>query len=199
MTNSPILLLIFNRPDVTALVMKTIRDSAPSRLYVAADGPRDRPDEAERCQHARQIATSVDWPWWRSIPYSGIGTSGSGSRSARRWIGSLSERKQVSYSKTIACHTGHFFPYCDELLDRYRHDTRIMAISGDNFQTSESSDPYSYYFSRYFHCWGWATWRRGLGLLRSGYAIVAGIQRCRNATVLVQQRTSVLNRIGQQS
>ena len=35
-----------------------------------------------------------------------------------------------------------------------------MAISGDNFQDDHKVSDDSYYFSRYPHCWGWATWRR---------------------------------------
>jgi len=53
-----------------------------------------------------------------------------------------------------------FFRFCTELLERYADDTRIMAIAGDNFQFGERAAEYSYYFSRYPHCWGWATWRR---------------------------------------
>jgi hypothetical protein len=34
-----------------------------------------------------------------------------------------------------------------------------MTISGDNFQGGRRRTPHSYYFSRYFHCSGWATWR----------------------------------------
>jgi len=53
-----------------------------------------------------------------------------------------------------------FFIYCQQLLDKYRHDDRIMAISGDNFQFGKMHSDYSYYFSRYNHVWGWASWRR---------------------------------------
>jgi hypothetical protein len=53
-----------------------------------------------------------------------------------------------------------FFPYCAELLERYQNDTRVMVISGDNFQHGRQRTQYSYYFSRYPHCWGWATWQR---------------------------------------
>ncbi len=53
-----------------------------------------------------------------------------------------------------------FFPFCAELLERYRHDTRIMAISGDNYQGGRRRGSASYYFSKYPHCWGWASWRR---------------------------------------
>jgi hypothetical protein len=53
-----------------------------------------------------------------------------------------------------------FFPYCQELLVRYRDDERVMMISGDNFQAGPPRTGYSYYFSRYPHVWGWASWRR---------------------------------------
>jgi hypothetical protein len=35
-----------------------------------------------------------------------------------------------------------------------------MVTSGDNFQPRQRPKPYSYYFSRFSFCWGWATWRR---------------------------------------
>lgn len=53
-----------------------------------------------------------------------------------------------------------FFLYCAELLDRYQHDPRVMVISGDNYQRVRLRLTDSYYFSRFNHCWGWATWRR---------------------------------------
>ena len=53
-----------------------------------------------------------------------------------------------------------FFWFCQELLKYYRDDTRIMTISGNNFQFGKVRGEGSYYFSKYVHLWGWATWRR---------------------------------------
>ncbi|MSP26146.1 MAG: glycosyltransferase family 2 protein [Myxococcales bacterium] len=53
-----------------------------------------------------------------------------------------------------------FFQFCEESLERYRDDERIGMISGDNFQFGTVRTAHSYYFSRYGHIWGWATWRR---------------------------------------
>jgi hypothetical protein len=53
-----------------------------------------------------------------------------------------------------------FFVFCQRLLDRYHDDSRVMQISGNNFQFGKQRTPCSYYFTRYPHCWGWATWRR---------------------------------------
>src|SRR5688500_14515898 len=59
---TPILFLIFCRPETTKQVFEAIREARPSRLYIAADGPRDsKPGEAQRCRQAREIATAVDW------------------------------------------------------------------------------------------------------------------------------------------
>jgi hypothetical protein len=52
-----------------------------------------------------------------------------------------------------------FFRFCQELLARYRDDPRVGMISGDNFQFGRRYNLDSYYFSRYIHIWGWATWR----------------------------------------
>jgi hypothetical protein len=53
-----------------------------------------------------------------------------------------------------------FFRFCDDLLERYRDDKRVMHISGNNwlFGLKQISD--SYFFSHYCLSWGWASWRR---------------------------------------
>jgi len=39
-----------------------------------------------------------------------------------------------------------FFRFCQEMLDYYRNDERVMFISGDNFQSKKRNPKYSYYF-----------------------------------------------------
>lgn len=46
------------------------------------------------------------------------------------------------------------------MLERFRDVPQVMHISGDNFLSKDLAVPESYYFSRYPHVWGWATWRR---------------------------------------
>ena len=52
-----------------------------------------------------------------------------------------------------------FFKFCHELLSYYRDNKQVMMISGDNFQGGKKRGKASYYFSKYAHVWGWATWR----------------------------------------
>jgi hypothetical protein len=160
MSALPTLFLIFNRPDTTAEVFEAIRQARPARLYVAADGSRPNRDEEEaRCDEARRIATLVDWPCEVKTLFrdQNLGC-GLGVSTAIDWFFEHEEEGIVLEDDCLPSQS--FFPYCAELLARYRHDERIMCISGDNFQLGRAVTPFSYYFSRYMHAWGWATWRR---------------------------------------
>ena len=53
-----------------------------------------------------------------------------------------------------------FFRFCEEMLEKYKYEEKIGMISGNNFQFNKVKNDYSYYFSRYAHIWGWATWKR---------------------------------------
>jgi hypothetical protein len=52
-----------------------------------------------------------------------------------------------------------FFPFMQELLARYRDDSRIGSISSHHFHRQPSGGS-SYRYSIYNHCWGWGSWRR---------------------------------------
>jgi hypothetical protein len=55
-----------------------------------------------------------------------------------------------------------FFPYCAELLDRYRGNDRVMSISGTSFDhpLRRGRAQWSYSFVKQPAVWGWASWRR---------------------------------------
>src|SRR5262249_20722231 len=156
----PVLFLIFNRPNTTARVMEAIRTAGPGRLYVAADGPRDgNADEAKRCAEVRRIATQVDWPCEVQTLFRerNLGCRQAVS-SAITWF--FEQEQEGIILEDDCLPSPSFFPYCAELLARFRNDERIMCITGCNFQQDMKGYPYSYYFSKYHHVWGWATWRR---------------------------------------
>lgn len=153
-------LLIFNRPETTQKVFESIRNVKPPKLFVIADGPRNElPEEAEKCAAARAIVERVDWDCEVLKNYSDINL-GCGPRPASgiSWVFEQVEEAIVIEDDCLPHPT--FFPFCEELLERYRDDTRIMHISGNNFQLGSKLSKFSYYFSRYPHSWGWATWRR---------------------------------------
>ncbi|MDA8387627.1 MAG: hypothetical protein M0Z58_03045 [Nitrospiraceae bacterium] len=151
---------IFKRPDVTEKVFAEIAGAKPPKLFVVADGPgKDRPGEAKACAAARAIIDRVDWDCEVRTNYSDINMGG-----PRRipngmdWVFDSVEEAIILEDDCLP-HPS-FFRFCEELLQRYRDDERIAVISGNNFQFGRKRTAYSYYFSRYNHIWGWATWRR---------------------------------------
>jgi hypothetical protein len=160
MMNTPVLFIIFNRPDTTQRVFEAIRQAQPRQLFVAADGPREgKESEAERCQQARVLAEQVDWDCQVRTLYreknSGCKMAVS---AALHWFFENVEEGIILEDDCLPHPT--FFRFCAELLEKYRDDKRIMMISGSNFQFGQKRGLYSYYFSRYSHIWGWASWRR---------------------------------------
>lgn len=154
----PVVLLIYRRPELTALLCDAVRTARPRMLLVVADGPRTA-QEAERCRAARAVVEAVPWECEVLKHYADTNL-GCGVRvsTGLDWCFSQVEEAIILEDDCLPCPA--FFRFCEELLGRYRGDPRVMMISGDNFIADRYAPPASYYFSRYVHCWGWATWRR---------------------------------------
>ena len=161
----PVLLLIFNRPETTRVVLAAIRQARPLRLYVAADGPRPGHfTDAATCAAARAVVLEgIDWPCQVLTQLRAHNLNcGVGPATAISWF---FEHEAAGIILEDDCVPGpDFFGYCQELLARYAHDTRVMHIGGNNF-SREARQPQlagadSYYFSTQVNSWGWATWRR---------------------------------------
>ena len=155
---TPVVFIVFRRPELTRQVFDRIREARPPKLFVVADGPRNS-DEAELCRQTRALTEQVDWPCEVVRDYS---DKNMGARrrisSGLDWVFAQVERAIILEDDCLP--DPSFFNYCDELLERYRDDDRVFSISGDNLQRGQVRGEASYFFSNYFHGWGWATWRR---------------------------------------
>lgn len=156
---TPVALLVFNRPELTAQVFAAVREARPSRLLVVADGPRfGRRDDLEKCTAVRRIVEQVDWPCEVLKNYSDTNL---GCRirvsSGLDWVFNQVEEAIILEDDCLP--DPSFFRFCQELLERYRNSTKVGMLSGNNFQQGRHVSDDSYYFSRFFHVWGWATWR----------------------------------------
>jgi hypothetical protein len=160
-SDTPLLLIAWRRPHTLRQVIDAIRPIAPTRLYAACDGPNpDRPGEAEKVAATRAVIEhEIDWPCQIERLYSEVNLGCRlGVSRAISWFFEQVEEGIILEDDCVP--HPDFFPYCTTLLERYRHDTRVWCISGDNFQNGQWRGDGSYYFSRYNHCWGWASWRR---------------------------------------
>lgn len=159
--DTPLLLIAWRRPRTLRQVINAIRPVAPTRLFVACDGPNpERPGEAEKVAATRAVIEhEIDWPCQNERLYSDVNQGCRlGVSRAITWFFEQVEEGIILEDDCVP--HPDFFPYCTTLLERYRHDTRVWCISGNNFQNGHWRGDGSYYFSRYNHCWGWASWRR---------------------------------------
>jgi hypothetical protein len=152
--------IIYNRPEKTAQVFARIASARPRRLLVIADGPNaHRAGDDERCAATRAIIEQVDWPCEVLTDFSATNLGCSRRVSTGLdWV--FTHVAEAIILEDDCLPDPSFFRFCQELLARYHEDSRVMTISGDNFQFGRRRTSDSYYFSRYPHWWGWATWRR---------------------------------------
>lgn len=154
----PVALIIFNRPDLVERQCEVLSALPLEQLFVIADGPREGTDDHEKCESARAIIESTKWSCPVETNYADTNI-GCAIRivSGLDWVFSRVDRAIILEDDCLAHHS--FFPYCAEMLDRYRHDENIMQVCGTN-PLLNVDDPYSYRFSHHVFCWGWATWAR---------------------------------------
>jgi hypothetical protein len=159
--NTPLLLIAWRRPHTLRQVIDAIRPLAPTRLFVACDGPNpERPGEAEKVNATRAVIEhEIDWPCQIERLYSDLNQGCRlGVSRAITWFFEQVEEGIILEDDCVP--HPDFFPYCTTLLERYRHDMRVWSICGSNFQLGNKRGNASYYFSIHGDSWGWASWRR---------------------------------------
>jgi hypothetical protein len=157
---TPVALFVYHRPDLTRRVLETVRAARPTQLLVVADGPSpQQPDDARLCRETQDVLGGVDWPCRLRTHFS-TSNLGVPQRLATGldWVFSQVPEAIVLEDDCIPDAT--FFRFCSELLTRYRDEQRVYMVRGSNFLAGRRLEPSSYYFSRFFNIWGWATWAR---------------------------------------
>jgi hypothetical protein len=155
---SPVLYIVFNRPDVTMESFKVLSRVKPTKLYLAADGPREGVNgEVYLCNAVREIVRNVNWPCEVHTLFqnTNLGCK-KGVLAAINWFFESEEEGIILEDDVIP--TEAFFPFCDTLLEKYRNSEQVKAINGFN-QFGQEVANNSYFFSRGYYPWGWATWK----------------------------------------
>ncbi|MFC5413072.1 nucleotide-diphospho-sugar transferase [Larkinella bovis] len=157
---TPILLIIFNRPDTTQRIFDIIRVVKPKYLFIAADGPRpDNPTDIEACRAARAIIEQVDWPCTvRTLFRTENRGCGQGPAEAITWFFDHVEEGIILEDDCLP--TEDFFDFCTKMLTYYRGSPNISVISGTNLMLKWKSTRQPYLFCLTGPTWGWATWKR---------------------------------------
>ena len=155
----PVLIIVFNRPKLTKRLLKSLELLKPSKIYVAADGPREgNLSDLDLCKYTQDLLnTEISWECKieKKISSSNIGVKNN-CKGGIDWFFSFEE---MGIMLEDDCEVNEsFFKYCEELLIKYKDDNKIKVISGNFYFTNILKN--SYYFSRCPGTHGWATWKR---------------------------------------
>lgn len=157
----PVLLLIFNRVDTAEKVISALRKIKPKRIYISSDGPRLMRGGGtdEDVYRAREVVKQIDWPCEIKTLFreKNLGCRLAVS-SGIDWFFEYEDYGIILEDDCIP--DPSYFRFCYEMLLKYKDDHRVMVVGANHFAGSNHNISTSYFFSRYNHCWGWASWRR---------------------------------------
>lgn len=157
---APILIIAFNRPDVSSQTFEYIRKAEPSKLYVAVDGAREgKEGEARLVEEVKAIYQNIDWSCNIKYKYN---ESNKGAEvtvsSAISWVFETEEMVIILEDDIVAPMS--FLKFAQEMLVKYMDEERIGTVTGSNFTPVPIPNNTDYFFAKYGHSWGWATWKR---------------------------------------
>ena len=157
---TPVAFIIFNRPDTTKEVFEKIREAKPKKLYLISDAPREgREDDVEKVNETREYVEShIDWECELHKNYA---ESNMGCKNrvytGISWV--LENEETTIILEDDVVPMPEFFRYCQEMLEHYKDNEKVMMVSGTNLLKNYKIDK-QYTFSCFSSIWGWATWKR---------------------------------------
>lgn len=156
----PVAIVFFNRADTLKEVFNAVRIARPSKLFLIQDGARaDRAGEKERVTACRKVVENIDWDCEVTRDYSDINL-GCGKRMSSGLTNAFKKVDRLIILEDDCVPNQSMFPFCAELLERYKGDERINMISGMNHLGTADFNGDSYCFCKTGAIWGWATWKR---------------------------------------
>ena len=159
----PVLLIAFNRPDLFLELINCLRESKPKNIYVAIDGPREiNSNDVQDVSDTISLIANIDWECNVRILKQKFNLGcGRAVSSAISWV--LEHEEMVIILEDDIRPNRSFFQFCEEMLQRYKNDERIMTVSGHSM-IEVANSPSNYRLSKYPVIWGWATWKRSWNL-----------------------------------
>lgn len=152
----PIVLFLFKRSDTVLRIIKVLSEIKPQKIYLLSDQGRDEKEKQLVEKTRNVIEKSIDWECELIKNYAvenrGVYRNiGEGAR----WV---FEREKIAiFLEDDNLPEVSFFPYCKELLERYKNNQKVLWICGTNY-LGEYNSAYSYMFTQHLLPCGWASW-----------------------------------------
>jgi hypothetical protein len=156
----PIVLFLFNRPASLARVVDVLCRVRPQLVLAIADGPRpDHPEDIPRCIAARKIVERLDGPC-HVIRHFAEANLGCSARITTGLAWTFEHFSEAIVLEDDIVPDPSFFPWCAQMLNRYRDEPQVMHVSGRNHLGRWTQSGDGHCLLRRASISGWATWRR---------------------------------------
>jgi GR25 family glycosyltransferase involved in LPS biosynthesis len=158
---SPILYIVFNRPEVTEITFQKIKEIKPKKLYIVIDAARtDKKGEYLLVERVKNIVSQKNINWNCELKYL-VREENYGCKknitTAISWALEKEDRLIILEDDIVI--TKAFIEFANEMLEKYKNTENVAMVSANNYTPLKSLKS-DYLFSNYGHIWGWATWKR---------------------------------------
>lgn len=154
----PVVLLLFKRGDAAIQIISRLKEAGVSKLYLMADQGRNEEEIKQVSQARKMVESAIDWDCEvvKNYAETNRGVYGNIAMGAK-WV---FEREECAiFLEDDNLPETSFFPFCKEMLERYKDDNRVLWICGTNYlgkYTPENNA--SYMFTKHMLPCGWASW-----------------------------------------
>ncbi len=157
--NTPVLLFVYKRINNLEGICRLLKKIKVQSIYIVADGPKDSREKDVVANVRLELEKYIDWKCELHKNYAdtNLGLK-ERFRTGIDWV--FEHTDKAIFIEDDCVPDPSFFTFCDQLLEKYKDNERIVSIAGNNFQSANTRIKESYYYSRYPHVWGWATWKR---------------------------------------
>ncbi len=153
----PVLLLLYNRSEEAKKILKYLFKLKIRNIYISIDGPKNNEHDKKSFN---EILNFLNLPKYKKIKLNFLKKNYGCKRAVEKGISwFFSKEKKGIILEDDCVPNKSFFIFCEKMLNKYE-GTEIKVISGNNFLKKNIKIQDHYYFSKFNHCWGWATWRK---------------------------------------
>lgn len=155
----PVCLFMFQRKDTVLRIIERISHVKPKKMYLISDQGRNE-DEKQRVKECREaVENAINWECEIIKDYASEnrGVFGNIGMGAMRVF---QHEETAIFLEDDNLPEVTFFPYCKEMLERYKENDRIVWVCGTNYLADYSNDTNdSYMFTQHLLPCGWASWK----------------------------------------
>lgn len=162
-TQSAVLLCAYKRIDTTMKVFDVIKSVKPTRIYIAQNYYKNLDEREDVFNLRKTLLSNINWECEvKTLFRDHYLNSKQSLISAITWFFENEEQGIILEDDCLP--NMSFFRFCDENLKIYKDIEIIKMVSGwsalDFVPHTKESLKEDYYFSKYNHIWGWASWSR---------------------------------------